>query len=405
MSGTSISSLPPPVFLSDADGLDPNLILADMIAMFEQVTGRSLYPAQVERLLINLYAYREALVRNAIQYTGQQSLLAFASYPAIDYLGQLLGVSRLASVAATCTIQFTLTGALTVPFTVAAGTQVGTSDGNFIFSTNAALIIPTGSISGSVAATCTTAGSAANGYLAGQVDILLGADALIASVANTSATVGGSEGESDNHLRTRIQAAPNQFSTAGPSGAYRYWALTADSTIVDAQVTSLAPGMVDVYVLTGPITVQPAPSPNTIGIASSGVLAEVVAILNTATVRPLSDTVSVAAVAEVDYTVTATVTMFANAPSSATETAAYAAAQELALTLAGSVQNDIVPSQWVAALSVSGVYEATVTLAANIGGTALTPEGDGRFVLTAGQWANCTAISITYETAMESQPA
>ncbi|MGH2836696.1 MAG: baseplate J/gp47 family protein, partial [Solirubrobacteraceae bacterium] len=233
----------------------------------------------------------------------------------------------------------------------------------------------------------------------------LGADALIASVANTSTTVGGSEGESDNHLRTRIQAAPNQFSTAGPSGAYRYWALTADSTIVDAQVTSLAPGAVDVYVLTGPITVQPAPSPNTIGIASSGVLAEVVAILNTATVRPLTDTVSVAAVAEVDYTVTATVTMFANAPSSATETAAYAAAQELALTLAGSVQNDIVPSQWVAALSVSGVYEATVTLAANIGGTALTPEGDGRFVLTAGQWANCTAISITYETAMESQPA
>ncbi|MGH3265042.1 MAG: hypothetical protein ACRDNS_23970, partial [Trebonia sp.] len=126
MSGTSISSLPPPVFLSDADGLDPNLILADMIAMFEEVTGRTLYPAQVERLLINLYAYREALVRNAIQYTGQQNLLAFAAYPMIDYLGQLLGVTRLASVAATCTIQFTLTGALTVPFTVAAGTQVGT---------------------------------------------------------------------------------------------------------------------------------------------------------------------------------------------------------------------------------------------------------------------------------------
>ncbi|MGH8296632.1 MAG: hypothetical protein ACRETZ_14235, partial [Steroidobacteraceae bacterium] len=72
---------------------------------------------------------------------------------------------------------------------------------------------------------------------------------------------------------------------------------------------------------------------------------------------------------------------------------------------ASSVQNDIVPSQWVAALSVSGVYEATVTLTANIGGDALNPESDGRFVLTAGQWANCTAIIITYATAMESQPA
>jgi len=404
MSGTSISSLPPPVFLSDADGLDPNLILADMIAMFQTVTGRTLYPAQVERLLINLYAYREALVRNAIQYTGQQNLLAFASYPMLDYLGQLLGVTRLASVAATCTIQFTLTGALTVPFTVDAGTQVGTSDGNFVFATNAALTIPTGSTTGSVAATCTTAGSTANGYLAGQVDVLLGANALIASVANANTTGGGSDTETDDHLRTRIQAAPNQFSTAGPSGAYRYWAISADPTIIDAQVTTPAPGQVAVYVLTGPITVQPAATPNSIGIANSTVLGEVSTLLNGVTIRPLTDTVNVYAVTEVDYTVTATVTLFANASPAATEAAAQAAAQQLAINLASSVQNDIVPSQWVAALSVSGVYEVTVTLSANIGGTALTPQSDGRFVLAAGQWANATAITITYQTGTENQP-
>ncbi|MGH7102879.1 MAG: baseplate assembly protein [Acetobacteraceae bacterium] len=402
MSG--IASLPPPVFLSDADGLDPNLILTDMIAMFEQVTGRTLYPAQVERLLINLYAYREALVRNAIQYTGQQNLLAFASYPMLDYLGQLLGVVRLASVAATCTIQFTLTGALTVAFTVAAGTQVGTSDGNFIFTTNAALIIPIGATSGSVAATCTTAGDAANGYLAGQVDILLGADALIADVANTTTTGGGSETESDDHLRTRIQAAPNQFSTAGPSGSYRYWTLTADSTITDAQVVSPAPGEVSVYALCGPITLQPAATPNTIGIASSGVLAEITAILNSATIRPLCDTVTAYAVTEVDYTITATVTMFANAIASSTQAGCQAAAVQLAIDIAAQVQVDLVPSQWIAALSVAGVYEVVVTIAANIGGTTVNPQADGRIVLTAGQWGNCTAINITYTTTLENGP-
>ncbi|MGH2873588.1 MAG: baseplate assembly protein, partial [Solirubrobacteraceae bacterium] len=345
MSGTAISSLPPPVFLNDADQLDPNLILADMISMFQQVSGRTLYPAQVERLLINLYAYREALIRNAIQYTGQQNLLAFASYPAIDYLGQLLGVTRLAEVAATCTVEFTLTGALNAALTIAAGTQVGTSDGNFIFATNVTLVIPAGSTAGSVLATCTQVGSAANGYLAGQVDILLSPNALVASVANTATTSGGSELESDDHLRERIQAAPSQFSTAGPSGAYRFWALTADATIIDAQVTTPAPGSVAVYVLTGPITAQPAASPNAIGIASSAVLAEVVAILNGATVRPLTDTVSVYAVTEVDYTVTATVTLFADAISAVTQAACQAAADVLAVTLASSVQNDIVPSQ------------------------------------------------------------
>ena len=400
----SITSLPAPVFLNDADGLDPNLILADMITAFQNASGRTLYPAQVERLLINLYAYREALVRNAIQYTGQQNLLAFAAYPMLDYLGQLLGVTRLASVAATTTLEFTLTGALTVPFTLAVGTQVGTSDGNFVFATNAALVIPTGSTTGSVAATCTTAGSAANGYLTGQVDVLIGGNALIASVANTATTAGGSETESDDHLRTRIQAAPNQFSTAGPSGSYRYWAISADPTIIDALVTTPAPGQVAVYVLTGPITVQPAASPNTIGIASSTVIAEVVAILNATTIRPLCDTVSVYAVTEVDYTVTATVTLFSNADPGATEGAAYAAAQTLAIDLASTVQNDIVPSQWVAALSVSGVYEVIVTLTANIDGTPVQPQADGRIVLTAGQWANCTAITLTYVIGPENEP-
>src|SRR5260370_22523285 len=104
--GAGIPSLPPPVFVNDADGLDPNKILADMIAEFEAASGRTLQPAQVERLLINLYAYRESLVRNAIQFAAEQNLLAFASFP-IDYLGQLLGVSRLASQPAVTTLQFT----------------------------------------------------------------------------------------------------------------------------------------------------------------------------------------------------------------------------------------------------------------------------------------------------------
>ena len=95
--GQGIPSLPAPVFVNDADGTDPNLILAEMIAAFESSSGRRLQPAQVERLLIDLYAYRESLVRNAVQYAAQQNLLAFAIFPMIDYLGGLVGVTALAS--------------------------------------------------------------------------------------------------------------------------------------------------------------------------------------------------------------------------------------------------------------------------------------------------------------------
>jgi phage-related baseplate assembly protein len=380
--GAGIPSLPPPVFVDDADGLDPNLILADMIAEFEAASGRKLQPAQVERLLINLYAYRESLVRNAIQHAGEQNLLAFASFPMLDYLGQLLSVARLAAQPALTTLQFTLANALTVPFTISAGTLVGTNDGLFAFATSAAIIVAAGATTASVAAAATAAGAAGNGYLAGQVTVQLNPNALIASVTNTSTTTGGSAPETDDHLRTRIQAAPNQFSVAGPTGAYRFFAIGADPSIVDAQVVSPVPGSVNVYVLTGPVAVQPAPAPNSAGIANSALLAKVAAVLNADTVRPLTDTVAVLAVTEVNYQITGTVTLYSDADPTATMTAASTAVQELAIELAAKIQRDIVPSQIIAALSVAGVYGVTLT------SPALTP-------LAAGQWANCTAISLT----------
>ena len=217
-----IPTLPPPVFVNDADGLDPNLILADMIAAFEAAAGRTLQPAQVERLLINLYAYRESLVRNAIQYAGQQNLLAFANFPMLDYLGALVGVTRLSSQGATTTLQFTLINPLTVALTIPAGTFAGTNDGQFAFATNTPLVIAPGQTTGSVGATATTAGAAANGYLPGQVNVQLNPNAAIASVTNTVVTGGGATPESDDHLRARIQAAPSQFSVAGSGGGVSF---------------------------------------------------------------------------------------------------------------------------------------------------------------------------------------
>ncbi|MGA2408838.1 MAG: baseplate J/gp47 family protein, partial [Candidatus Binataceae bacterium] len=267
--GASVPQLPAPQFVDDSDGLNPNLILADMIAAFEAAAGRTLYPAQVERLLINLYAYRESLVRNAIQYAGQQNLLAFAAFPMLDYLGQLLGVTRLPAQMATTDLQFTLSETLSVSYTIPAQTSVGTSDGQFIFATIDDLTIPAGAVTGSVAALATVAGAGANGYLAGQITVLLNPNALIASAVNTTVSGGGSAPETDDHLRSRIQAAPNLFSVAGPEGAYRYFALSADASIADAQVLSPAPGQVNVCILTGPVTQQPAPSPNPAGTAAS----------------------------------------------------------------------------------------------------------------------------------------
>jgi phage-related baseplate assembly protein len=403
--------LPTPSFVNDSDGLDATLVMNDMVTLFENYTSRTLYPAQVEQLLINLYAYREILVRNAIQYCGLQNLLAFAVYPMLDYLGEYLDCNRLLAQYATTTLQFTLAAAQLTDTTIASGTQIGTQDGLNIFATTSALTIAAGQTVGTVAAQCTMAGLSGNGYLAGQVSVLMGSFPLVSAVANTETTANGTAGEAagttagDNHYRTRIQAAPNNLTTAGPSGQYRSLALDVSSTIVDAQVPTnpTTPGTVQVYVLTGPVT-QPAASPNSNGIASGTLLSAVQSALSAQTVRPLCDTVLVSAVTEVDYTVTGAITLYANASYSTIAAGITAAAQNLALTLAANIEQDIVLSQWQSALSVSGVYDMQLTLAANIGGTPLTPTSDGSFLLTAGQWANCTGINLTITMGVKNQP-
>jgi phage-related baseplate assembly protein len=386
--GGGMPTLPAPAFVNDADGLDPNLILADMIAAFQSAAGRTLQPAQVERLLINLYAYRESLVRNAIQFAGEQNLLAYASFPMLDYLGQLLGVTRLGAQGATTTIQFTLAEALSVAYAIPQNTPIGTSDGQYVFATNEPLTIPAGSLSGAVAATCTTAGTGGDGYLPGQINVQLNPSAVVASAANTTTSGGGAAPETDDHLRARIQAAPNQFSVAGPVAAYRFFALGADPSIIDVQAVSPAPGQVSVYVLTGPITAQPAASPNNAGIANASLLAKVQSAISAENVRPLTDTVTALAVTEVDYQISGTITLYADADPASTMAAVNAAAQNYAIALAGRIQRDIVPSQIIEALSAPGVYEVALTEPQY---TQLQP----------GQWANCTAIALNQATSSQ----
>ncbi|XLM22137.1 baseplate protein, partial [Chromobacterium piscinae] len=84
-------TLPEPDFIPR----DPAAITAEIIAQYEQISGKTLYPAQVERLLIDVIAYRETLVRIGIQEAAKQNLVAYARAPMLDYLGQLVGVTRL----------------------------------------------------------------------------------------------------------------------------------------------------------------------------------------------------------------------------------------------------------------------------------------------------------------------
>lgn len=74
---------------------DPAAIAAELKAAYEAATGRTVYPAQAEQLLIDICAYRESLCRAAINEAARQNLVSFARAPMLDYLGELVGVVRL----------------------------------------------------------------------------------------------------------------------------------------------------------------------------------------------------------------------------------------------------------------------------------------------------------------------
>ena len=65
------SNLPEPNFIER----NPEKIINEWIALYEEKSGKSLQPAQIERLMIDVGAYRESILRVAIQETAKQNLL------------------------------------------------------------------------------------------------------------------------------------------------------------------------------------------------------------------------------------------------------------------------------------------------------------------------------------------
>lgn len=361
-----LSALPPPHFIDT----DPAALAAAMVESFEGMTGRSLLPAQPERLFLDWLAYQFALQRQAMQEAGEQTLLAYARGTNLDHLGSFLGVLRLPARAAQAVFEVRMatpaeTARMVGPLSVRTG------DRTFAFT--GSVTVPAGAVAVEAVLTATAAGAGANGYLPGQIAALDAPVQGVAGVSNISVSFGGADLEDDERLRRRIQEAPEKFSTAGPDGAYRWHALSAHASILDVAVTSPRPGDVAVHVLTDE------------GMPSDAVLSLVRAALSAATTRPLSDTVTVAAPAPVPYAIAATVWVRADVDAETVRARVEAAAEAWAAERARGLGRSLIPSQVTVALSPAGVHRVEVAA------PALRP-------LEPWEWATCTGIALTFRT-------
>lgn len=342
-----------PTFVS----VDVAQIVTDMIAFFQtqfqSITGVpcTLQPAQIERLIINMCAYREGLVRSAINETACQNLPQFSTAPVLDYICALFGVTRIPSQPTTCQIEFVLVtghGSGVIP----AGVRISTTDGAIIFTTDTQTSFTSTDSSVIVNCTATVPGVAGNGYIAGAVNTIVDPQSAVSSAANLGTTAGGTDDETDDALRERLLLASDAFSTAGSDDAYKFHARSADASIVDVEVISPIPGHVSIY----PLVAGGITTPN-------NVLQKVLAACSADKVRPLTDNVSAFSPTRLDYRITVDLTLYDTADQAVAVQKVNDALAAYSTLAKGTLGHNI-ESNKINALSAAPdeVYTAAVTL-------------------------------------------
>lgn len=333
---------------------DAEEIMGELVGGYETAAGRTLAAADPIRLFLQTITAATIQERFLLDDAAKNGVLAHARAEFLDALSDLVGVTRLAPAAATCALEFTLTGVPGVgnDVTIPGLTRVTKVGSELYWATDVDLVISDLDTTGSVAATCETAGADGNGFAAGEIDTQVAPIAEVLSVENMATTANGSDEEDDEGLRIRIRLAPTAFSTAGPKDAYEFWARTASALIADVSVVSPNPGEVDVYVLLDD------------GELPDGTMLTLVeTTLNTDTVRPLTDTVDALAPTPVNFSVS--ITYYVHQDDSAQETEIDAAVAQAVTDYVAwqisAIGRDVNPSELIERVMQAGAKRVTVT--------------------------------------------
>lgn len=351
---------------------DPQELMAGALALMEETLGRSISRADPVRLMldafINIIIQQRLLIDNA----AKMNLLAFSKGEYLDRLGDLVGVSRLAATAATCTVEVKLSAAREYPMFIRAGTRI-TADDTVYFALDNQIIFLAGQTTKSARATCTVTGEIGNGYLPGELNKIVDPQAFLLSIKNTTTTEGGADIEDDESFRDRIHEAPESYSVAGSAGAYKFHAKSVNANISDVAVTSPTPGYVDVYILMKD------------GLPGAEILRAVSNHLNADTIRPLTDNLTVRAPAVEDYSVDLTYYISRENATSAQSIveAAEAAVADYVKYQGAKIGRDINPDELIQRLKNVGVKRVVIR----------SPEYK---VLDNFSVANCTGTTATF---------
>ncbi|WGE52368.1 baseplate assembly protein [Actinobacillus equuli] len=351
---------------------DVKRILADSIAQYERDTGKQLQPAQIERLIINVYAFRESLSRKSINEAFRQTFPQTATGFALDLCGETLGCYRLQDKPARTLLRFSVSGehrSIVIP----KGTQVAINDELYFSTLNDDVITPLISYV-EVEAACNKTGTVGNGWEIGRINKLnspLETTATV-TVQNIDIPSGGLLQEEDDAYRNRILAAPEAFSSCGSVAAYDYHVRAVSQDIADVNISTPKGGLVRIAVLAKD------------GLPDGRLLNDIRYHVSAERLRPLCDTVEVIAPTERKYQITARLTLLDGYREDLVKTQARDALQLYLADKTKKLGVDVIPSAIISALRVDGVYDVNL----------IQPP---KTIISETEWANCTALSIEVE--------
>lgn len=332
---------------------DTEALTNKLIAGYEELTGRTLYPADPVRLFILWIASIIIQERVQINESAKQNLPRYATSKNLDSLSEIFhNVPRLEPQVAKTTLRFYITRTLEEDYIISDELEV-TVDGNINFKTTGYLNFKAGTDYADVQAECTSVGEIGNGFTPGQINKLVSDEFLYyKEVENTTESEGGSEEESDTAYYNRMRESEESYTTAGPRGSYKYHGKTVSALISDISAESTEDGVADIRVM-----LYGGELPD------KELIDKVQQYLSADDIRPMTDKVIVSAPTTVSFNINATYYIASDKESSTQEIKAAVenATENYILWQTQKMGRDINPSYFNAMLMESGIKRVEIT--------------------------------------------
>lgn len=247
-----------------------------------------LYPGDERRIFTEALIALGVTVFNTIDDCAKQSLLKYAGGEVLDDIADGADCVRLKGEKAKTVLQFDFSN-MTSDVTIPKGIRASTLDGKYFITTEEKKV-DIGVSSVTVQAESEKEGSEYNDILPDSISVIVDPVSFCTSVKNTTTTSYGKDEETDEELRQRVRDAYSHFATTGTEPAYRYFATTLNSNIIDATVNyidyfgSLPRGTIDIRVAMKDGSETP-----------ESVLQDILEKITDPWIEPLGDNVAVAA--------------------------------------------------------------------------------------------------------------